>query len=289
MMYKRLAVMIGAMLVTAAAALAAEPAATQPAAAVAQEPQGGYEVHDKRRPQPPVVTPGSFSTQDKPGAAPSDAIVLFDGKDLSNWKAKRGGGEAQWTVENGELVVARGGSIVTRGEFGDAQLHVEWMQPKGTGGRSQGRGNSGVFLMGLYEVQVLDSHNSETYADGMAGSLYGQYPPLANATRPQGEWQVYDIVFRAPRYEDGRVAEPATMTVFLNGVLVQDHSKLLGASTHQAMAKYPAEHPKQGPIELQDHGNPVRFRNIWLRELPARELLPKPPTKGAGENYYEKK
>src|SRR5439155_3433208 len=138
-----------------------------------------------------------------------------------------------WKVENGDMVIApRTGAIVTKDKFRDVQLHVEWMEPQGIEGRSQGRGNSGIFLMGLYELQVLDNYKSETYADGMAGSIYGQFPPLANVTRPQGEWQTYDVVFRAPTYRDGKVAHPATITVFLNGVLVQDNAHLIGPTKH---------------------------------------------------------
>jgi hypothetical protein len=250
--------------------------------------QESFEVHDKRRPQPPVVTPGTPSTSEQPGKPPSDAIVLFDGSDLSKWTSeKNSGGDAPWKVEDGNLVCApHTGAIKTKDQFGDVQLHIEWLEPKGTQGRSQGRGNSGVFLMGLYELQVLDSFESETYADGMAGSLYGQYPPLANAAKPQGEWQIYDVIFRAAHYENGKLAKPATMTVLFNGVVVQDHMKLLGPSTHKQLTTYPSEPlPEKGPLQLQDHGNPIRFRNIWVRPLAEK---PKAPTTSAGENYYEK-
>ena len=253
-----------------------------PAVVHAEDQQ--YEVHDSRRPQPAVVTPGTASTQEQPGKAPSDAVVLFDGKDLSKWESNKGGSEPKWKVENGELVVEpRSGNIQTKDEFRDVQLHIEWLQPKGTEGKGQGRGNSGVFFMGVYELQVLDSYNSETYADGMAGAMYGQYPPLVNAARPQGEWQTYDAVFRAPRYEDGKLVKPARVTVFFNGVLVQDNVELIGTTKHKGLATYPKEHPEKGPIGLQDHGNPQRFRNIWVREL--KEENPKPPVKPAGENY----
>ena len=253
-----------------------------PGAALAQERE--YEVHDSRRPQPAVVTPATPSTQDQPGKAPSDAVVLFDGKDLSKWRSKKDGSDAKWKVENGEIVVAPGtGNIATQEEFADVQLHIEWLQPKGTEGKGQARGNSGVFFMGMYELQVLDSHESETYADGMAGAMYGQYPPLVNAALPQGKWQTYDAVFRAPRYENGKLVEPARATVFFNGVLVQDNVKLLGPTKHKGLADYPDKHPEKGPIELQDHGNPQRFRNIWVRELPKES--PPPAVKPAGEHY----
>ena len=242
-----------------------------------------YEVHDSRRPQPEVVTPGTASTQEQPGKAPSDAVALFDGKDLSKWQG-RDGGEAKWKVDNGEMLVTpKSGNIRTKDEFRDVQLHIEWMQPKGTQGKGQGRGNSGVFFMGMYELQVLDSHENQTYADGMAGSMYGQHPPLVNPIRPQGEWQTYDAVFRAPRYENGKLVKPARVTVFFNGVLVLDNVELIGTTKHKALASYPDEHPEKGPIELQDHGNPLRFRNIWVRELKGE--APKPPVKPAGEIY----
>jgi hypothetical protein len=226
-----------------------------------------WAVHDESRPHPKVVTPGTESTQEQPGKPPSDAVVLFDGKDLSQWQGAKGG-EAKWKVENGELVVAgKTGDIVTKQPFGDCQLHVEWAAPTPPSGTSQGRGNSGVKIMGRYEVQVLDSYKADTYADGQAGALYGQYPPLVNATRPPGEWQTYDIIFHAPRFSsDGKVEKPATATVLLNGVLVQDHAELKGTTAHKSPGVYKA-HAAKEPLLLQDHGNPVRFRNIWIRPL----------------------
>jgi len=253
--------------------------------AIAQEVTGdSYEVHDMKRPQPPVVTPGSFSTPEQPGQPPSDAIVLFDGKDLSKWKAKQGGGPAEWKVADGYLEAARGkGYITTTDQFGDVQLHVEWMAPAEVKGNSQGRGNSGILLMDLYELQVLDSFDNPTYPDGMAGSVYGQAPPLVNAARKPGEWQVYDAVFRAPKMDEGgKVIQPARMTVFLNGILVQDSTDLIGPTQHKALATYPSNHPAKGPISLQDHGNPVRFRNIWVRPIGEK---PKPPIKPAGPGH----
>ena len=223
-----------------------------------------WPVHDTSRPKPKVVTPGPAPEQ--PVKPPSDAIVLFGGKDLSQWKGGRGG-EPGWKVENGELVVVgKSGDIVTKEPFGDCQLHVEWAAPVPASGSGQGRGNSGIKFMGKYEVQVLDSHQNETYADGGAGSVYGQYPPLVNASRPPGEWQTFDIVFRAPRFgEDGKVVRPATVTLIHNGVLVQDHVELIGP-TGQARAPY-QKHSEKLPILLQDHNNPVRYRNIWVRAL----------------------
>ena len=226
-----------------------------------------WAVHDEARPKPKVVTPGTESTQQQPGKAPSDAVVLFDGKDLSKWKASRGGGEPAWKVEDGVLVVAGGGDIVTKEEFGDCQLHVEWASPTPAGGVGQGRGNSGVKIMGRYEVQIIDSYQAETYADGQAGALYGQYPPLVNASRPPGQWQAYDIIFHAPKFDaDGKVTKPATATVLHNGVLVQDHAELKGTTAHKSPGVYKA-HPPKLPLLLQDHRNPVRYRNIWVRPL----------------------
>jgi len=240
---------------------------TAGAAASAAAAQKKWAVHDESRPHPKVVTPGTESTPQQPGRPPSDAVVLFDGKDLSKWQSAKGG-EAGWKVENGELVVVgKSGDIVTREPFGDSQLHVEWAAPTPPSGTSQGRGNSGVKIMSRYEVQVLDSYQADTYADGQAGALYGQYPPLVNAVRPPGRWQTYDIVFHGPRFSsDGKVERPATATVLLNGVLVQDHAELKGTTAHNSPGVY-KQHAEKEPLLLQDHGNPVRFRNIWIRPL----------------------
>lgn len=226
-------------------------------------PGGVWRVHDSKRPPPPVVAPGA-----EPGAAPSDAIVLFDGRDLSKWKTAQGE-PAAWKVESGWAEVGGGkGDIETREEFGDCQLHLEFRTPSPPKGESQGRGNSGVFFLGRYELQVLDSHESRTYADGQCAALYGQKPPDVDASRSPGEWQTYDVVFRAPRFEGEKLARPATITAFHNGVLVHDHQALLGATVHRALAAY-APHPARGPLKLQDHGDPVRYRNIWIRPLAA--------------------
>jgi len=223
-----------------------------------------WPVHDPARPLPPVVTPGPAGP---PVPAPSDAIVLFDGINLAGWTDAKGQ-PARWKVENGYFeVVPKTGDVRTVKGFGDCQLHVEWMAPSPAKGADQDRGNSGVFLMGLYEVQVLDCYGNVTYADGMTAAIYGQYPPLVNACRPPGDWQAYDIVFRRPRFdEDGRVLAPARMTVFHNGVLVHDNDVLTGPTAHKARPPYKM-HADRLPISLQDHGHPVRFRNIWLREL----------------------
>jgi hypothetical protein len=209
-------------------------------------------------PEPRVVTPGLGA------APPSDAIVLFDGSDLSAWR--QGDGPARWRLVDGAMEVNGTGSIQSAESFGDVQLHIEWAAPAEVSGSSQGRGNSGVFLMGRYEVQVLDSYDNVTYPDGQAGALYGQHPPLVNACRAPGAWQAYDIVFRAPRFEGDRLLSPARVTVFHNGVLVQDAQELMGATRHQQLATY-EPHPPEAPLELQDHGNPVRYRNIWIRPL----------------------
>jgi hypothetical protein len=223
-----------------------------------------WAVHDPNRPLPPVVDPGPGAP---PVAAASDAIILFDGQDLAKWEDAKGG-PAKWKVETGYMeVVAKTGSIRTKMGFGDCQVHIEWATPAVVSGEEQGRGNSGVFLMDLYEVQVLDSYNNVTYADGMAAAVYGQYPPLVNACRKPGEWQTYDIVFHRPRFDAGRnLVAPARMTVLHNGVLVHDNVALTGPTAHKARPPYQV-HPDKLPLSLQDHGNPVRYRNIWLRPL----------------------
>jgi Domain of Unknown Function (DUF1080) len=226
-----------------------------------------WKIHDPNRPVPPIVTPGTASTQDAPGKAPSDAVVLFDGSDLSQWLSTDGG-PAKWKVENGYMeVVAKTGYIHTKQAFGDCQLHVEFSEPTPPHGEGQERGNSGVFLMGNYEIQVLDSYDNKTYADGQAASVYGQYPPLVNAARPPGQWQWYDIVFHGPRFDaGGKLLRPARVTVFHNGVLVQDNVEPTGPTAHGERPPYKAG-PEKAPLALQDHGNPVRFRNIWIRPL----------------------
>jgi hypothetical protein len=227
---------------------------------LAQDTKWG--IHDLNRPMAPVVDPGGA------GKPPSDAIVLFDGKDLSQWVSDKGDAPAPWKVENGYMEVVKGtGGIHTKQGFGDAQLHIEWMAPKPAVGESQDRGNSGVFFMGRYEVQVLDSYQSKTYTDGQASALYGQYPPMVNAARPPGEWQTYDLVIERPRFRaDGMVQKPARVTVFLNGVVVQHGETLSGPTGHKSRPPY-APHADKLPIGLQDHSHPVRFRNIWIREL----------------------
>jgi hypothetical protein len=235
------------------------------AAALTIGPSPGQEEVDPAltevwEPEPPIVDPGDATT------APSDAIVLFDGNDLSEWEGKDG--PPRWRVEDGAVtVVAETGDLKTSRAFGSVQLHIEWRTPAVVQGEGQGRGNSGVFLMGLYEVQVLDSYDNRTYSNGQAGSIYKQHIPEVNASRPPGEWQAYDIIFMAPRFEsDGTLERPATMTVLHNGVLIQNHVTLRGPTRFRGEPEYEV-HPARLPLTLQDHGNPVSFRNIWVREL----------------------
>lgn len=234
-------------------------------------PDQPWRVHDYRRPRPPVVTPGTFSSQERPGQPPSDAVVLFDGTDLSHWVTYAPNNSnpqpARWKVENGYMEVVGGtGTIFSKEKFGNCQIHIEWASPKVAEGSSQGRGNSGVIIMGLYEIQVLDSFENLSYADGQAGAMYGQWPPLANASRPPGEWQVYDILFEAPVFDGDRLARPAYVTVLHNGVAIHHHQPFIGRMTYREVATY-APHEPEGPLSLQDHGNPVRYRNIWVRRL----------------------
>ncbi len=222
-------------------------------AATAQEWKSGIEW-----PVPAVVDPGPAGP---PAPVPSDAIVLFDGTDLDAWH----GGD-RWKIEDGVATVAET-SITTKESFGDYQLHIEWASPAEVRGHGQGRGNSGVFLANRYEVQILDSYENETYPDGQCGAVYKQRPPLVNASRPPGEWQTFDIVFRAPRFDDdGELVTPAYVTVFHNGVLIQNHFEIQGTTYWHRPPSY-EPHPLRQPIMLQDHGDPVRFRNIWIREL----------------------
>ena len=243
------------------------------------QPDGKWHVHDPARPQPPVVTPGNFSQSATP---PSDAFVLFDGKDLSQWRDKKTSGDAMWRVEDGAMIstknqvqttnefgdIATYGDIETTNKFGDIQLHLEFKEPTPPSGSGQDRGNSGVFFMGHYEIQVLDCYNNKTYADGATGGIYGQHPALANACRPPGEWQTYDIIFNVPHFgEKGELLSPAYATVFLNGVVVQNHQAIRGATNWKSPGKY-TPHGPTGPIALQYHNNSVSFRNIWTRPVP---------------------
>jgi hypothetical protein len=223
-----------------------------------------YPQHDRSRPAPKVVAPGAPVS----APPPADAVVLFDGKDLSQWRSQKDKGAAPWKVADGAFEVVKGtGGIETLRSFGDCQLHIEWAAPSPAVGTEQDRGNSGVFFMNTYELQVLDSYRSATYPDGQAGALYGQFPPLVNASRAPGEWNAYDVVFRAPRFgPDGKLVKPARVTALLNGVLIQDAQELLGPTSHKVRTPYQA-HADKLPLSLQDHDHPVRFRNVWIREL----------------------
>ena len=223
----------------------------------------GLAADAKQDKEPTMVDPGAASTQDKPGQPPSDAIVLFNGRDLAKWRQGKDA-EPKWVVKDDTLLVTQTGNIFTREEFGDCQLHVEWSAPTPPKGDGQGRGNSGVYLQGRYEVQVLDSWNNKTYFNGQAGAIYTVAPPLVNPIRKPGEWNMYDIIFRAPKAgPEGKGIVPGSLTVFFNGVLVQDHVAIKNATVAAAFSG-PVE---KGPLMLQDHSNPVRYRNIWIRPL----------------------
>ncbi len=211
--------------------------------------------------KPPVIQSG------KRMKAPSDAIILFKkGKDINNW-TNRAGDPAGWKTSCRKMTTSRSGDIITRQEFGDCQIHIEWRSPRKVVGDGQGRGNSGIYFQTLYEVQILDSYENETYYNGQAGAIYKQSSPLVNASRKPGKWQYYDIIFRAPRFnEDASLKSPAIVTVFHNGVIIQDHFELKGPSVYGGYPKY-SPHLEKKPLLLQDHGNPVQFRNIWIREL----------------------
>lgn len=227
------------------------------------QPDGKWRIHDGTRPQPPVVVPPETTSI----GAPSDATVLLDAATgVSRWEHMNGS-PVSWRVADGILESGKG-MIRTKSEFSDLQLHVEWATPDPPKGDSQDRGNSGVFLLGRFEIQVLDSYNNRTYPDGQAAAVYGQFPPLVNASKKPGAWQTYDIVFTAPTFKGSTLSSPAVVTVFHNGVLVHNAVSLWGRTAHKKIDPYqPAD--VKGPIALQDHGNPIRFRNIWIRSLNA--------------------
>lgn len=251
----------GSLALLAAACLSVGTAATARSQVSTEWP-----IHSLTRPKPPVIDPGPAT---EPALPPSDAIVLFNGHDLSDWRnADSSSVPARWKVGPGYMEVVSGtGNIATTRTFGDAQVHVEWQTPTPAAGEGQERGNSGVFLMGKYEVQVLDSYDNSTYADGQAAAMFGQYPPLVNASRPPGQWQTYDIIWHGPRWSPGAtVPVPARITVFHNGVLVQDNVTLTGPTAFMHRPPYTHD-PDQLPLVLQDHHSAVRFRNIWFRPL----------------------
>jgi hypothetical protein len=237
------------------------------AAFAASVPVIKWKPGDRSRPLPAMVTPGEPTTAEHAGTAPSDAVQLFNGRDLSAWQQSNGKPIA-WKLREGYFEVAPGtGDIVTKQSFGDCQLHVEWATPNPPHGHDQEPGNSGVYLHSLYEIQVLESNRNKTYPDGQAGAIYCQYPPLVNPARPPGEWQTYDIVFHGPRFSaDSTLQEPAAVTLLFNGVLAQDHAMPTGPTDYMKRPAYKPT-PAKLPLLLQDHGQPVRYRNIWIREL----------------------
>jgi hypothetical protein len=216
-----------------------------------------------------MVAPGNA-----PGTPPSDAVILFDGKDLSQWDSLDRKGAARPAdpkgIEQGCINISKTNWLQTKRRFGDCQLHIEWATPEKPDGNNLNWGNSGVFFMGKYELQIIESHDSRIYADGIAGAIYGQTPPLVNASRRPGQWQTYDAVFTAPRFDGNKLAMPAYLTVFWNGVLVQNHTEIMGSTQHRALPTYDS-HETTGPIQLQQHHSAVRFRNIWVRPLTARK------------------
>jgi hypothetical protein len=231
-------------------------------------PNQKWRVHDIKRPHPPQITPGA-----QYGQPPSDAVVLFSGKDLSAWYSMGKGANRGkqvppgWKLGNGWIEVVGGtGDLLSKEKFGDAQYHIEWAAPAEVDGTSQWRGNSGVLIQSRYEIQVLDCWNNPTYADGQAGSIYGQWPPLVNPARKPGEWQTYDIFFEAPKFEGDKLAKPAFVTVVFNGVLVHHHKEIIGRMAHRQVGTY-APHAPEEPLMLQDHDTPVRYRNIWARRI----------------------
>jgi hypothetical protein len=229
-----------------------------------------WKVHDIDRPRPAMVKPGL-----QPGAPPSDAVVLFDGKDMSAWQMnmKKETVAPTWKVENGYMEITHGsGSVFTKESFGDCQLHIEWMAPPEIEGTSQWRGNSGVLLMNRYEIQVLDSWENPTYADGQAGSIYGQWPPLVNATRKPGEWQTYDIIFEAPRWEGEKLVRSPYVTVIHNGIVLHHRKEIIGPMAHKIVAPM-RPHRDEEPLGIQNHDTRVRYRNIWMRRLTAYDQM----------------
>lgn len=223
-----------------------------------------WKVHDMHRPKPPAVTPGA-----KPGDPPSDAVVLFNGRDLNQFQHWRDGRmtPAEWKVSGGYVEVApHKGDLISKERFGNAQYHIEWASPKDPGKVGQNRGNSGILIMGMYEIQVLDSYQTPTYADGQAASIYGQWPPMVNASRPMGEWQTYDIIFEAPVWEGQTIRKHPFVTVIHNGVVVHHHQEIIAPMAHRTVAQFRPHEPEE-PLVLQDHHELVRYRNIWVRRL----------------------
>ncbi len=228
-------------------------------------PNSKWRVNDRSRPQPPKVVPGN-----KPGAPPADAVVLFGGKDFSQWEHAHSTDNAKGInpkiIEDGAFNILKTGWIQTKRHFGDCQLHIEWATPETADGNNCNWGNSGIFFLGQYELQIIESHDSKIYADGMAGSIYGQTPPLVNAARKPGQWQTFDVVFTAPRFDGEKLLSPAYITVLWNGVLVQNHTEVMGSTRWRTFPNY-RSFGSTGPLVLQQHGSAVRYRNIWIRPL----------------------
>ncbi len=235
-------------------------------------PTAPWHVHDPNRPQPRVVEPGAVPSPE-PVKPPSDAVVLFDGTNFDQWVGDKGA--PTWKLEDGAMTAVPGqGGIRTKQKFGDCQLHIEWRAPNPPRGQGQDRGNSGVFLLNRYEIQVLDCYQAQTYADGTTGALYGVWPPLVNACRKPGEWNTYDIIFTGPRFKENQLETPAYVTVLLNGIVLHNHQAELGPTVWRAVAKYSPQ-PSEDVIALQEHGHPVSFRNIWVRKLGTYDEAPK--------------
>jgi hypothetical protein len=224
------------------------------------QPWSGYHVHDPDRPAPSKVTPGIVGTQKVAGTAPSDAVVLFGGTDLSQWQS------SQWSV-SGDVIVVGKGHLESKQSFGDMQLHVEWRVPNPPQGRVMDQGNSGILLAGLYEIQVFDSWTNAIYPDGQAAAIYGQTPPQVNACREPGQWQSYDILFTTPVYQFGRLAKRASVTVLHNGLLVHHNAEIMGETPHRVIGYYPEPAVTEGPVVLMGHNNPVEYRNVWVRPM----------------------
>lgn len=255
---------LASLIVLLALALRSQAFAAEGYTDTPMQPDGKWHVHDPNRPKPPIITSGKRFSEE--ASAPSDAVVLFDGTDFSKWQGEKG--EVKWKIESGAMETTRTGRIRTRDEFGDFQLHIEFATPSKVERSGQGRGNNGVNIFGRYEIQVLDSYENETYADGQCAAIYGQTPPLVNASRPPGSWQTYDIIFESALWDaSGKLVKKAYVTVLHNGAVVHHRKELYGNTPYRALGNYDKPHPPKGFIELYEHGDPVRFRNIWIRPL----------------------
>ena len=267
---RNMAICMTAIILAGITGIVAQNAKKQDPVQYVETSSGRWMVHDEDRPAPPLLTPGVCGAPEPQAKPPSDAIVLFDGKDLANWADDKGA-PSKWVIRDGYMESVKGaGYARTKQQFGSCQVHVEFATPSVVSGTGQGRGNSGVFLQGMYEVQVLDSYENKTYPDGQCGALYGRAVPLVNACCKPGQWQTYDIIYHRPLFDQaGKVTKKAVFTVLQNGVLIQDGVELQGGTGWNgphAVTDY-VPHGDKGPLMLQDHNNPVRYRNIWIREL----------------------